>query len=237
MRLLERIVEKPHPCAYLPAQSASLEVRVMLDVTGRRDGRHARDAAGGGSDRSTSGPACASCTECVSLRVVTDRFAPSKSQRRAARACSRLRRVVGPAARRRRAPRALCQVARRARRRARLGAQRADRGALLARVRVPPPLRPRGRVLRRRRAAGRARGHRPLRRRRRAPSRRRSSSTTPTTRGCRSGRANILSLIEDARVSAPAARVPRVSRRGVRVAPLQGRLPAARAPARAAGVA
>ncbi len=41
-------------------------------------------------------PACASCTECVSLRVVADRFEPSKSQRRAARACSRLRRVVGP---------------------------------------------------------------------------------------------------------------------------------------------
>ena len=41
-------------------------------------------------------PACASCTECVSLRVLADRFEPSKSQRRAARACSRLRRVVGP---------------------------------------------------------------------------------------------------------------------------------------------
>ena len=33
MRLLERMVEKPHACAYLPAESASLEVRVMLDVT------------------------------------------------------------------------------------------------------------------------------------------------------------------------------------------------------------
>jgi arginyl-tRNA--protein-N-Asp/Glu arginylyltransferase len=40
-------------------------------------------------------PACASCAECVSLRVVATHFAPSKSQRRAARACGRLRRVVG----------------------------------------------------------------------------------------------------------------------------------------------
>jgi arginyl-tRNA--protein-N-Asp/Glu arginylyltransferase len=40
-------------------------------------------------------PACAACNQCVSLRVLVDRFAPSKSQRRAARACSRLRRVVG----------------------------------------------------------------------------------------------------------------------------------------------
>jgi arginine-tRNA-protein transferase len=41
-------------------------------------------------------PACAACAECVSLRVLVDRFAPTKSQRRAARACSPLRRVVGP---------------------------------------------------------------------------------------------------------------------------------------------
>lgn len=40
-------------------------------------------------------PACSACTECVSLRVLTARFSPSKSQRRAARACSPLRRVVG----------------------------------------------------------------------------------------------------------------------------------------------
>jgi leucyl-tRNA---protein transferase len=40
-------------------------------------------------------PLCASCSECVSLRVRADRFEPSKSQRRAERACARLRRVVG----------------------------------------------------------------------------------------------------------------------------------------------
>lgn len=40
-------------------------------------------------------PACTSCAECVSLRVLTAGFSPSKSQRRAARAAQRLRRVVG----------------------------------------------------------------------------------------------------------------------------------------------
>ena len=40
-------------------------------------------------------PACASCAECVSLRVLVAGFSPSKSQRRAARATERLRRVVG----------------------------------------------------------------------------------------------------------------------------------------------
>jgi arginyl-tRNA--protein-N-Asp/Glu arginylyltransferase len=41
-------------------------------------------------------PACQSCNECVSLRVLADRFEPTKSQRRAARASRALRRVVGP---------------------------------------------------------------------------------------------------------------------------------------------
>ncbi len=95
MRLLEKMVEKPHPCAYLPEQSASLEVRVMLDVTAdEMDSMLERGWRRFGPIYFR--PACASCTECVSLRVVVDRFEPSKSQRRAARACSRLRRVVGP---------------------------------------------------------------------------------------------------------------------------------------------
>jgi arginyl-tRNA--protein-N-Asp/Glu arginylyltransferase len=40
-------------------------------------------------------PRCVACSECVSLRVRSDRFELSKSQRRAERACARLRRVVG----------------------------------------------------------------------------------------------------------------------------------------------
>ena len=41
-------------------------------------------------------PACAACDQCTSVRVLVERFAASQSQKRAARACARLRRVVGP---------------------------------------------------------------------------------------------------------------------------------------------
>jgi arginyl-tRNA--protein-N-Asp/Glu arginylyltransferase len=95
MRLLERVVEKPRPCSYLADRSASLDVRVMLDVTAEEmEGLLARGWRRFGPMYFR--PACASCTECVSLRVTVDAFAPSKSQRRAARGADRLRRVVGP---------------------------------------------------------------------------------------------------------------------------------------------
>jgi leucyl-tRNA---protein transferase len=94
MRLLEQLVEKPHPCPYLADQRASLEVRVMLDVTvDEMDALLERGWRRFGPIYFR--PACASCTECVSVRVLTTAFAPSKSQRRAARACEPLRRVVG----------------------------------------------------------------------------------------------------------------------------------------------
>jgi len=93
MRLLERVVEKPRPCAYLPDRLASLEVRVMLDVGGEEmDGLLERGWRRFGPVYFR--PACASCSECVSLRVVARTFTPSKSQRRAARAARRLRRTV-----------------------------------------------------------------------------------------------------------------------------------------------
>jgi arginine-tRNA-protein transferase len=95
VRLLDRFVERPHACAYLAQERASLEVRVMLDVSA--------DETGALLERGWRRfgpiyfrPACASCSECVSLRIVVGAFHPSKSQRRAARAGARLRRVVGP---------------------------------------------------------------------------------------------------------------------------------------------
>jgi arginyl-tRNA--protein-N-Asp/Glu arginylyltransferase len=94
MKLLERIVENPHPCAYLPIERARLEVRVMLDVTPPEMEsllEHGWRRFGPAYFR----PACASCAECVSLRVVAKHFASSKGQRRAARASAQLRRVVG----------------------------------------------------------------------------------------------------------------------------------------------
>jgi leucyl-tRNA---protein transferase len=94
MHLIERIVEKPHACAYLPTERASLEVRVMLDVSApEMEGLLERGWRRFGPIYFR--PACAACSECVSLRVSASAFAPSKSQRRAARASARLRRVVG----------------------------------------------------------------------------------------------------------------------------------------------
>lgn len=94
MRLLERVVEKPRPCSYLEGRAASLDVRVMLDVTPAEMQtllEHGWRRFGPMYFR----PACAQCAECVSLRVLADRFEPSKGQRRAARAAAGLRRVVG----------------------------------------------------------------------------------------------------------------------------------------------
>jgi arginine-tRNA-protein transferase len=94
VHLLERLVENPHPCAYLPHERASLEVRVMLDVTPvEMDALLERAWRRFGPVYFR--PACRGCGECVSLRVTTAGFSPSKSQRRAMRACAGLRRVVG----------------------------------------------------------------------------------------------------------------------------------------------
>jgi arginyl-tRNA--protein-N-Asp/Glu arginylyltransferase len=94
MHLLERIVDDPHECAYLPMERANIEVCVMLDVSPSEwESLLAQGWRRFGP--SYFRPACASCAECVSLRVIAKRLATSKSQRRAARACATLRRVVG----------------------------------------------------------------------------------------------------------------------------------------------
>lgn len=95
MRVLEQFLEAPRECAYLPNRAASLDVRVMLDVSpSELDDLLERGWRRFGPIYFR--PACAACSECVSLRVRADRFQPSKSQRRAERACAGLRRVVGP---------------------------------------------------------------------------------------------------------------------------------------------
>jgi arginyl-tRNA--protein-N-Asp/Glu arginylyltransferase len=95
MHLLEQFREKPRACAYLPQETAQLEIRVMLDVTeGELESLLERGWRRFGPIYFR--PSCARCTECVSLRVLAGSFAPSKSQRRAARAAAHLRRVVGP---------------------------------------------------------------------------------------------------------------------------------------------
>jgi arginine-tRNA-protein transferase len=94
-RLLQQFVEEPSQCHYLPDRLAAMENRVIVGgsaleleamlVRGwRRFGPvHFR-------------PACQPCGECVPLRILVAEFRPSRSQRRAVRACASLRSVVGP---------------------------------------------------------------------------------------------------------------------------------------------
>jgi arginyl-tRNA--protein-N-Asp/Glu arginylyltransferase len=94
MHLLERVIEKPHACGYLPTERASLEMRVMLDVD-PVDMEALLERGWRRFGPVYFRPVCKGCAECVSLRVLAMRCSPSKSQRRAAKACARLRRVVG----------------------------------------------------------------------------------------------------------------------------------------------
>ena len=94
MRLLQRVVETPHPCTYLPAQRASLDVRLMLDVTPLElDALLSRGWRRFGPCYFR--PQCAACDACVTTRVIASQFAPTRSQRRAVRLAAGLRRVVG----------------------------------------------------------------------------------------------------------------------------------------------
>jgi arginyl-tRNA--protein-N-Asp/Glu arginylyltransferase len=93
-KLLHHLVEPPRACAYLPDREAQLEIRVQVDVTPEElEAMLERGWRRFGPVYFR--PACASCGECVTLRIDVARFAPHKSQRRAAKNASRLRRIVG----------------------------------------------------------------------------------------------------------------------------------------------
>lgn len=93
-RLIQRILETPRPCSYLPEQKASLDLRVLVDVTpDELDAMLARGWRRFGAVYFR--PACAACDECVTLRIPTASFVPSKSQRRAMKNAAGLRRTVG----------------------------------------------------------------------------------------------------------------------------------------------
>jgi arginine-tRNA-protein transferase len=84
------LTDEREPCGYLAGREASMEYRVMTNVSpaelewmlvrGWRRFGHLYFR-----------PACAACAECVSLRIPVAGFAPSKSQRRARRKCGHLR--------------------------------------------------------------------------------------------------------------------------------------------------
>jgi leucyl-tRNA---protein transferase len=94
-RLIQHLREPPHPCIYLPDREASLEVKILVDVTaGELGAMLARGWRRFGPIYFR--PACAGCAECVTLRIPTATFHPTKSQRRARKNAARLTRTVGP---------------------------------------------------------------------------------------------------------------------------------------------
>ena len=72
-RLVQQFREDPHTCPYLPDASASMDVRVMLEVTpSELGGLLARGWRRFGA--SYFRPACPSCTQCISTRIPAGEF-------------------------------------------------------------------------------------------------------------------------------------------------------------------
>ncbi|MBN9683700.1 MULTISPECIES: arginyltransferase [unclassified Corallococcus] len=93
--LLAHEIEEPRPCSYLPGREASLETLLMRNVTAQ-EYEHLLVRGWRRFGPQYFRPACASCHECVSLRVPVEGFTPNRSQRRARAACAHLRVEVGP---------------------------------------------------------------------------------------------------------------------------------------------
>jgi leucyl-tRNA---protein transferase len=92
-RVIQHTTEPPHECIYLPERQASLEIRVMVDVSPAELGallERGWRRFGPVYFR----PACADCQECVTLRIPTATFQPSKSQRRARKNAATLVRTM-----------------------------------------------------------------------------------------------------------------------------------------------
>ena len=88
MRLVP-LDEPPHPCGYLPDRDATYGSYLMLEATPEE-----REALLNGGYRSFGKyyfrPQCASCHQCVPLRIPVDKFVPTKSQRRCWRRCQNI---------------------------------------------------------------------------------------------------------------------------------------------------
>jgi arginine-tRNA-protein transferase len=87
--------ERPRPCSYLDAATASLVHKSLLYVSPEEmDALLERGWRRFGTDYFR--PACSPCRECVSLRLPVAGFAPSRQQRRVLRKGASLRVAVGP---------------------------------------------------------------------------------------------------------------------------------------------
>lgn len=93
-RQLQHFVAEPSTCAYLKDRQASLEYRLMLDVSPEElDHLLARGWRRFGP--AYFRPRCRGCSECVPLRIPVLTFRRSRQQRRAYNRCRDLRLVVG----------------------------------------------------------------------------------------------------------------------------------------------
>jgi arginine-tRNA-protein transferase len=75
-------VTSPSPCPYLPGK---IERKVFTELSGHHAGELNEALGRIGFRRSQSvayRPSCIDCSACVSVRVVTDEFAPTRTQRR-----------------------------------------------------------------------------------------------------------------------------------------------------------
>lgn len=94
MRVIDSLVTESEDCAYLPGRLASLEFRLILDMTPVQLERYLERGwrrFGVAYFR----PACGGCRECVSLRIPVDRFRPNRGQRRTLSRGARLRLEIG----------------------------------------------------------------------------------------------------------------------------------------------
>ncbi len=93
-RQLEHLVEEPRECSYLSNRQASLEHRILLDVTElETEALLVRGWRRFGPDYFR--PQCGGCSDCIPTRIPTLEFRPSKSQRRARAKCSGLELRIG----------------------------------------------------------------------------------------------------------------------------------------------
>ena len=90
MKELLRIVESPRRCSYLPSEVASLEFRIVHDMSPAEYG----DLLSRGYRRfgwQIFRPQCSACSQCRSMRIVTSQFDPSASERRVLRQNAHIR--------------------------------------------------------------------------------------------------------------------------------------------------
>jgi arginine-tRNA-protein transferase len=92
---LERYKSPPRSCSYLPRETAELEYRVIADLSPQAyDQLLKRGWRRFG--REFFRPVCQNCRKCRSLRILVDRFRPSRSQRRTLARNAHIQVVVQP---------------------------------------------------------------------------------------------------------------------------------------------